>query len=307
MEIKYLVVKENGEDDYIFIAGEIENNKLNGWGIEEVTTPEGTKKTSGRFIDGKLDGIGVVKSIKNGYETLLEYGIYQNGKHIDDKEFMDMATTQRVMETLDKFNFNYNKVLKYYLPNEENKIEGPCLLYSDLDYVDTIFKEYRYVSNGLIEGFSFNILFYKTSKPRYYFSVYEKNKLFFEMLDRDWGYKATQKEEIFIKEGAEVIKKNTYKGDKSVVIHIPSSVHTIEEHAINPKKTNYVEVFYDGTKSDWDRINKGYRESWCEDDYTRIGMGVSRTIFVDWAVDNIKITIHCQDGDIITKDGSYRD
>ena len=57
MEIKYLVTKDDGVNDYIFIAGEMENNKLNGWGLEEVATTEGIRKTYGRFVDGKLDGV----------------------------------------------------------------------------------------------------------------------------------------------------------------------------------------------------------------------------------------------------------
>ena len=68
-----------------------------------------------------------------------------------------------------------------------------------------------------------------------------------------------------------------------------------------------MEVYYDGTKEEWGRIHKGYYESWCEDDYYRVGMGVSHTVRVDWAVNNYRITIHCLDGDIIDKDHSYRD
>ena len=112
---------------------------------------------------------------------------------------------------------------------------------------------------------------------------------------------------IYIEEGTVEIKQNTYRGLKDVIIHIPNSVLKIAEQAINPRRKNYVEVFYNGTKDDWSGIKKGYREDWCEEDLHRIGMGVSHTIFVDWAVNNYKITIHCLDGDIITKDRSYRD
>ena len=112
---------------------------------------------------------------------------------------------------------------------------------------------------------------------------------------------------IFVEEGTEEIQHNTYAGNKDVVLHIPLSVRKIAEASINPRRTNEVEVFYAGTKKDWEDISKGHYESWCEEDYHRIGMGVSRTIFEDWAVHNRAITIHCLDGDIVTKDRSYRD
>ena len=315
MEIKYLVIQDNGVNDYIFIAGEIENNKLNGWGLEEVATTEGIRKTYGRFVDGKLDGVGVKKIVNNGGDEILEeYGFYKNGKHIDDEEFMSMAEEQRIMETLRKLNLEFVNASKFYLNKKEEKIDGPCLIYShethrygntDNDYKNHVLKEYRYVSNGIIEGFSFNITLHPTYQTRYFFTVFEKNEQFFEMLYSDWGYMATQKDEIFVDEGKEEIERNTYKGGKSLIIHIPNSVHKIADRAISPKRTHYLEVFYNGTKDEWDRIEKGYREDWCEEDTHRIGMGVSRTVFIDWAVNNFKITIHCLDGDIITKDHSH--
>ena len=132
-----------------------------------------------------------------------------------------------------------------------------------------------------------------------------------------WGFIMDNKESVIenegegvrivIAEGTERIERNTYTGTKNVVIHTPGSVRFIAQRAISPEKTNEVKVFYQGTKAEWDDIVKGHHESWCEEDYHRIGMGVSRTIFVDWAVNNRRITIHCLDGDILTKDRSYRD
>ena len=315
MEIKYLLLKHNSDEDYIFIAGEIKDSKLNGWGLEEIKTLEGTRKTYGRFVDGKLDGIGVIKFINNdGHEVLEEYGFYKDGVHISDEEFMASSIETKIMETLSKFNLDFVNASQYSLLNKENKVDGPCLIYShqthrygstDNDYMNHIFKEYRYVSNGIVEGFSFNIKLHPEYQTRYYFTIFEDNDSFFDMIGGDWGYMSTQNEEIFIEEGTEVIKRNTYRGSKNVIIHIPHSVHKIAEQAINPKKTHYVEVYYDGTMKEWDNIHKGYYESWCEEDSYRVGMGVSRTVFVDWAVNNFKITIHCTDGDLTAKDHSH--
>lgn len=317
MEIKHLLLKDNGKNDHVFIAGEIKNNQLNGWGLEEVATPEGTKKTYGHFVDGKLDDVGVIESIdRSKGVSIVEYGFYMHGEHIDDEAFMKMAKEEKVMETIAKFNLDFTNVSKYFLAREDDKSSGLRLVYShqtrqygntDNDYKNHVFKEYQCISRGKVVGFSFSIMLHPKYQTRYRFTSFEENQLFYEMLDDDWGYTSTQSKEIFIQEGTEVIKRNTFTGTENVVIHIPSSVTTIEEQAINPKKKHYVEVYYDGTKEEWERIKKGHCESWCEDDPYRVGMGTSHTIRVDWAVHNHKITIHCLDGDIIDKDHSYRD
>ena len=307
-EFQFRLLYERGEDDFSFQAGYFENDLLNGPGRETIVSPDekGYMKKSitrrGFFKDGKLHGLGFINELGKD----LVFGFFENGELVPLEEWKRRFTpvqhyyrdaretnpTQYYGEMLDgrfvgKGVFLCNEVsrdLAYYFQTPSNGEKGPSFFVRKFNSV--ISENWFDIEEGIEE----------------------------QLDDITYNFRAERKKVIHIKEGTEMIQKGFYSSSESLELYIPRSVKRIEHSSIGSARRYRdinVDVFYSGTKEEWEAIDRGDYEMRTEEDwygyyYHNSERYSTYRAYLCWfyGVKNDKVTIHCLDQTF--QEGKYR-
>lgn len=310
-------VFDHGDGDYRVIVGEsIDEDRLNGMGKDITVNGGTTTVVIGTFKEGRLNGIGA--KIVNG--VCVESGLYQDGKLIDAEAFKKNAKKTIVPET-EKYGRKYVDSVLYYHEGEEGNVSGYTLLVCDTMVVHFIGGNQRvkgersclryaeFKGNEPIGLMAFeNYAKGEGASHDYLFDKYDDRLLAFWNVDvekRLFMWKA-----IRVEEGTKSLPKGFLNAGESIVLYLPRSIEKLEDGAVSGKKPYYMEVFYEGTKEEWEKIEKGRYETYEYEDFygyyyhNSERYCVSRRYF-DWVRNAPLVVIHCLDGDTLTHDRSY--
>ena len=314
---KAVYVYNNSMDDYHVLIGNIVDNKLEGYGKEIIQNGEEQRMTFGEFKNGVLNGLAV-KFINN---NCVEAGLYIDNKYIDVEEFKKDAN-QKMIGEANRMGYDYANCVLYYHGDDPNNLNGYALLACEEMVVHFITgKQYvkgerscyqfiKYENNQEV-GFSTYKCFVKDKG--YYFNhfIYEKKNVYLELItDNRHGSELFEWEKVEVSEGVTKLSSQFHKANSSVILYLPKSIKTLKNDVIYSKNDYLLEVYYSGTKEEWNHIEKGIKETYGTEDWygyyyhNSERYGVSQR-FKDWAKNAIHILIHCSDGDIETYDRSY--
>ncbi len=308
---------DNGESDYRAIIGlSITDGKLNGPGKDVTVSGDRTTVIIGTFKDGILNGIGA--KIEN--DICVESGLYKDGVLIGAEAFK-LGAKKTVVRSAEKYGYKYVKCDLYYHDGEEGNINGYTLLVCD--------KMVRHFISGneIVQGERSCLVFaeYKDNEPikLIAFENFEKGKgvthdyyinyPFDETLpfwNKEFARRFFEWKTVNVDMGTESLPKGFINAQENVILHLPHSIKKLDDAVVSSKQDYYLEVFYEGTKEEWEQIEKGRYEYGVTEDfygyyYHNSERYVPRRDYFDWAKKAVFIVIHCLDGDIFTHDRSY--
>ena len=317
MYLKTLFIYKNSDKDYHLIVGErIEGDKLNGYGKDIRVEGDDSVIFVGKFKEGELDGIGA--KIKNG--VAVESGLYRNGTLVSIEEFKNGAKMKIIKES-EKYGHKYRDCELYYHEGDKDHISGYALLVCEKTIVHFIsgnqivkgdrsclaFGEYKDNKEIGLKAF----INYSKDKGVTYDYFYDRyDRAFAVFVNKDHEARLFDWEKVEVAEGVETLEKGFLKPSKSTILYLPHSVKKICDSAVFSKENYYLEVFYDGSLEDWEKIEKG-REEWGtrEDFYGYYYHNSERYVpeknYYNWARNTEFIAIHCNDGELLTYDNSY--
>lgn len=314
MHPKLYFINKKDDNNYHYIAGEIENDVLNGYGRECIKEGKIEYNYVGKFKNGKLNGIGAIYLD----DKLLEFGFYEDGKLIDIEEYKNKTNRVQV-EDFRYYNKKFKNIYAYGECYDFNNAEGYVYIESDETIEIGFYYEEKLVKgNRCIKQF-YN---YKDNKPydlrlTYYedkkehkeivnLYLYQDDVFLQALLEgRRFNYHKLIFDEIKIEEGTKILTTHSINIKGSVIIHLPHSIETLEKEVFNYETfCYYVEVYYDGTKEEWNKIKKGgtkiEERSLGGTSYYYHGDDsyYLEEVEVSWAYMSDIVVVHCKDGDI---------
>ena len=298
------IVYDKGQKDFFFRAGHFQNGLLNGPGreSERVSDPNGLfgiRMTTriGMYKDGLLDGVGIVNV--DNEET---FGFFEKG----------------VMSPLEEWTSRYPNPSQVNYKDQQNGDVNPCLYYGESD-------ESKKATHGvfLCHEVSRELAYYfdKDEATKSFFFIRKFNSVvsynFFGDVPDDmkspleyvyYNFRASKVKDVKAKQGTKILPKGFCRSNESLRIHFPASLEKIEPSAVFSRDRFYeikLEVFFEGTMEQWRAIEKGedYYET-VEDWYGYYYHNSSRYDTVKkhkpwfFGVENGKVIVHCQDGDL---------
>ena len=319
MEYKLELIKDDSSG-YSYRFGQFFDGQLNGIGKYVVTKNEESSiyfehYEVGEFKNGKLNGIA--KLIENN--KVVHIGLFENGEPLNTLDYIKNISSEDVNE----FEYqNIKYVGKRYFQNKEEGyqivichkkivhfISGPTIQKSDQTYY-----HFAYLSNGKEEGLSIDFLLDEKgniSEERFFINFKNENYCDSEMITKIinsniWNFRGLiYDKEIRINEGQERVTGEIYNGEYGCTIYIPSSITYLGPKIVKGKGNNFVQVYYDGTKEEWEKIEKGKVE-WEEVSgatwYYYGHDAMPERIIKDWVSDVWKVFVHCKDGLLIEEE-----
>ncbi|MCR4910910.1 MAG: hypothetical protein K5925_00040 [Bacilli bacterium] len=294
-------------DSYHFEVGAFKDGKLEGLGKIEYFNNDKKHSFVGFFSNGELNGLGVHLVD----DDIVEYGVYDNGQLVDLNDFLAGASFNEIVElNFDKT--NYKNVREYRKEGISvvffEKVEAYSFMESKTVIADSKRKVIHFVHEDW-PCFYIDIVSEKGyNSPFKFFYFGDIEKEFEEMLSKGWNHHILMPIEIKIIEGKEEILENLYSGDHSVKLYLPRSIKKLGPNIITPEYNRdhkvLVEVFYQGTKEEWNAIIKGEtvtheREDWYGYYYHNTERYEKWDEYIPWVTNYKKLTIHCSDSEIV--------
>ena len=315
MNFELKLIKEDNTG-YEYQFGQFSSGIMNGFGkYLKVKKDEASQIIEcyevGEFTNGKLNGLG--KCIKDN--KVIHNGFYKDGEVVNTGEYIKNLSSEDVSEI--QFDGIKHVGKRYY----QDKNNGYQVIICDKKIVyfisgpqieKTSYTYYRfsYLKDGEEVGLSIEYLLDEQgniSKEKIEISLPEEgyddsrilNVIFSNIY---WNYHGLiYDKEVRIENGTTEIFKEIYNGEYGCVIYIPSSVTYLGPKIVKGKDNIFVEVYYEGTKEEWERIEKGKVE-WVEVSgatwYYYGHDAMPSREFTDWVNGVWKLFIHCKDGDI---------
>ena len=309
-------IYDHGVDDYRGVVMFCDGEGKNVFRGKDVTV-KGKDVTMliGTFKDGKLNGIGA--KIENG--VCVEAGLYEDGTLVDDEVFKAGAKMTVIPKT-EKYGRTYFDSELYFHEGKKKNVSGYTLLCCEtlgqffISEVKRIKGEQscyvyaKYENNEPVGMIAFKNWNKQKGTGYDYLAPRNDDEDFLWNQDADrrfFEWKAKK-----VPAGTTELAKGYLTTDENVTLYLPRSLQKMADGAVSSPKHYYMEVFYEGTKEEWDQMEKGRRESYTYEDfygyyYHNSERYVQSYRFLDWAKNATAILVHCLNGDILTKDRSF--
>lgn len=315
MDFELELIRDNN-NGYEYQFGQFSSGLMNGFGKHlKVKKDEASQIIEcyevGEFKNGKLNGLG--KCIKDN--KLIHNGFYKDGEVINTDGFIKNLSSEDVSEI--QFDGIKHLGKRYY----QDKNNGYQVIICDKKIVyfingpqieKTSYTYYRfsYLKDGKEVGLSIEYLLDaqgKVSKDKVELYLPEErsddNRILSTIFNNIyWNYHGLIYDKtIKIKNGTTKVTDVIYKGKCGCVIYIPSSVTHLGPEIVKGNDNIFVQVYYDGTMEEWEKIEKGKVEWVMIDGATWYYYGhdaMPSKEFTDWVSGVWKVFIHCKNGDI---------
>lgn len=321
MKYQLVLIKED-ENGYAYRFGELDNGKLNGLGkyvsAKKINTNSPQTLISfihyafGEFKDDELNGLGEL----SGNDIDTHIGLFINGKPIKTEEYIkDLSCEDASSERFD--NYEYVEGKHYFKDPREgyhitifNKIKVHYIV-SGVVVEDSPYTLYHFAHfhDGHEVGLSIDLLLDKDgsiNKKEYRLYLQEDNSedeyLITQAFKNSlWNHHGlVYKNEIRIQEGTTRITNALYKDKYGLTIYLPHSVTYLGPSIVEGDNI-LVQVYYDGTIEEWNKIQKGKTFTVMVDEgtwYYYHHEPMRSEEYIDWIRGAWKVFIHCKDGDI---------
>ena len=319
-EIKLLrdEAKHRNPDDYAYELGHFVDGALEGVGCREDATCTGGAKANrsefGLFHNGLLDGPGVIEDSKHGFTI----GYFEHGKIVNPEDLQGFE-----VESMKDIDFEANHhylvtgVKRYTKKTEDGTIEMVFGTFSHIRQyfmsgpkIEPLNYPFPYAHLTLKDGDEeiFSIATRVNNMGTSFVGIKTKDGFCTRSTPYDvrvCSFRKYHFEDVRVRQGTETIDKVIYKGYYSVRLFLPRSVKRIIPDAISEADhfLRFVEVFYDGTKEEWEKIIKDdtiteTTEDWYGYYYHNSERYETHTVHSVFPKMCKILAVHCADGDI---------
>ena len=318
MDYKLILTKDNAEGfEYRF--GKFKDGKLNGVGKKVSASIRNSSVfldyyAMGEFQDDELNGIGELTKDSR----YVHVGMFKNGEPIAVDEYIKGLSSREVSAV--EFDNSKYSGKEYY----SDPMEGYHVIICDkvlVHYIsegpkeeDSPYSYYRfmYLHEGKEVGLSIsfllgnkdNAIFKKTIGLRLPEETSTDQYLLLENVLRkySWNFRGLiYSKEVKVEEGTQRVTETIYAGKDGVTIYLPKGIEYLGPSIVKGMEYIFVNVYFDGTIDEWNKIKKGKTEMCVIDEptwYYYHHDSIPTEEFIDWASGAWKVFVHCLDGDI---------
>ncbi len=313
-------IKRGRPDDYSFEAGHFKDDALEGVGLKEESHSSGGKviiqSEFGLFHDGLLEGPGFIGDSRHKVSMI---GYFEKGKLVNPEDLQGFSIESIEDIHLDTYrHFIVTGVKRYVKKTEYGTIEMVFGQHTHLvsntfggPVTEPLKYPFPYVRLALRDEKEevFSVLTTMNDMGNSYLKISTNN----DLAERDSPYldplcrfRKYVFEDVRVAKGRQSIDETIYSGPYSVRLFLPHSVKKIIPRALSEAKhfVRLVEVFYDGTKEEWEKIIKDDSRSVTTEDwygyyYHNAERYSSYDVYSTFPEMGKLIAVHCVDGDIL--------